>query len=151
MVDDWRGLLAYFKAHHAPVHPVGGTHVRCTVHVGMSHVELLATESVGPNLHSWIVLAARICRLGELRGRSALVAATDLPLGAFATIGKFAALVHSVPMTGLTEELLSRTLGTLAATTSDLLAARGLVSDAEAAQEPNLHPFAYIYVQEPMT
>lgn len=93
----------------------------------------------------WVVMAIKLGPRDDARPRPALIANSELPIGALAALRDQLIVRQSLPLGGLSPSLVDRTLRTLVGLAEELIAAKGEVADDDDEDEYVDSPYAYIY------
>lgn len=145
----WTDLIAYLEARHAGVQTFPGDRFRFEYVVEGGAVRFADGAPIvfggyglrAPGGAPWVALALKLAPHEEMRPRPALVANSDLPVGALVAIAEFAVLRQTLPLQGLRAGTLEATLRALARLAGDLRAAREPADGGDAFDAT----FAYIY------
>lgn len=146
-LSSWDALVAHLEARYPPlqrradgvVFPCAAPGAR-TIEVGVH-----ASSHVGGA--TWLVLVATLGPARLLRPRCAMIAMTDLPMGAAAVAGDVALFRHGLPLASLTAAGFDATVRVFVDIVRELIDAQGYVEveRPDAVIEPNDARFAYIY------
>ena len=94
----------------------------------------------------WVVMAIKLGPRDDVRPRPALIANSDLPIGALAVLRDQLIVRQSLPLGGLAPSLVDRTLRTLVGLAVEVIAAKGEVgADDDNDDDYVDSPYAYIY------
>jgi hypothetical protein len=93
----WSDLLAYLEEAHREVQEYPGDVVRFTYSHEGSDVPVGMHISRTKNGTPWLAVNMKVCKIGQLRVRSALLANVDLPIGGFCVLPEDGAIHQSMP------------------------------------------------------
>jgi hypothetical protein len=93
----WSDLLEYLDETYREVREHPGDVVRFTYSYEGTDVPVGMHISRTKNGSPWLAVNMKVCPIGQMRVRSALLANADLPIGGFCVLPDDAALHHSMP------------------------------------------------------
>jgi hypothetical protein len=134
------GLITYLQVHHKQVETFPEDRLRFTYCQAGREVPVGAYVLRSSSGNQWLTLTMKVCPMGRLRARSALVANGELPIGGLTVlIGEVVALRQTLPLEALLPSQLEETLRALLAMTDRL---KQVAEQDDADLET---PFAYIF------
>lgn len=134
------GLITYLQAQHKQVETFPDDRLRFTYCQDGREVPVGAYVLRSASGNQWLTLTMKVCPIGRLRARSALVANGELPVGGLTVLlGEVVALRQTLPLEALLPSQLEETLRAMLAMTDQLKHVAEL-DDADLET-----PFAYIF------